>query len=119
MDGLVRIMVEEIDNLPKGYEWEEVGAEFRHQGMLFDIVSVKKINSKFEIIALADEAEVTIEKTHDELAHQQHENNKKAQKLFKWVFAPYINETKSTDFVFNNFQLLIFPRLKQGILNPF
>ncbi len=117
MEGLVRITVDEIDNLPMGYEWEETGAEFRHQGMLFDIVSVKKINSKFEITALADELEVTMEKTHDELAHQQQENNKKAQKIFKWVFAPYINETKSTNFVFNNFQLLIFPRVKQDILH--
>lgn len=99
MDGLLIIKLSTPEKLPNGYTWEEEGAEFWYQNMLYDIIQIQKINNQWEMTALADVQELSIDQKHAELAQQQKENSSKTQSLFKWVFTPYVfigdvNESK-------------------------
>ncbi len=46
--------------LPDGYQWEEKGREFSHNGMFYDIVSLTKTEAGWELVAASDEEEAKI-----------------------------------------------------------
>jgi len=114
MEGLIRLTVKDVEILPKGFEWEEENFEFRFQGMMFDVVSIKKTNTEWIITALADTVEVSIEKTNQQFAKQDQENHKKAQKLFKWVFTPYVSLSNTEVSIINNIASIYFPIMNQA-----
>jgi len=65
--------------LPEGYQWEEEGREFSHQGMFYDIVSLTKTATGWELIAASDKEEAEIvakqqktQHTDKEMAGQHH-----------------------------------------------
>lgn len=68
------------------------------------------------ITALADTVEVSIEKTNQQFAKQDQENHKKAQKLFKWVFTPYVSLSNYEGLIIYDIASIHFPILKQDIL---
>ena len=116
MEGLIHLTVKDIEILPKGFEWEEENIEFRFHGMMYDVVSIKKINTEWIITALADAVEVSIEKTNQQFAKQDQENHKKAQKLFKWVFTPYVSLSNTEVSIINDIASIYFPIMKQDII---
>jgi hypothetical protein len=81
---------------------------------MYDLVSIKKTNTKWVITALADRVEVSIEKTNQQFAKQDQENHKKAQKLFKWVFTPYVSLSNTEVSIINDIALIHFPIIKQA-----
>ena len=56
----VKLVLKEKDQLPVGYTWEEEGREFSHEGMFYDIVSLKKTDKGWELVAASDEEEAAI-----------------------------------------------------------
>lgn len=116
MEGLIHLTVKDVEILPAGFEWEEENIEFRFQGMMYDIVSIKKTNTEWIITALADTVEVSIEKTNQQFAKQDQENHKKAQKLFKWVFTPYVSISNPEVSIINDIASIYFPIMKQDII---
>ena len=114
MEGLIHLTVKDVEILPKGFEWEEENIEFRFQGMMYDVVSIKKINTEWIITALADTVEVSIEKTNQQFAKQDQENHKKAQKLFKWVFTPYVSISNPEVSIIYDLASIHFPIIKQA-----
>ena len=56
----VKLVLKEKDQLPEGYTWEEEGREFSHEGMFYDIVSLKKTDKGWELVAASDEEEAAI-----------------------------------------------------------
>lgn len=113
MEGLIHLTVKAVEKLPAGFEWEEENIEFRFQGMMYDIVSIKKKNAEWIITALADNVEVSIEKTNQQFAKQDQENHKKAQKLFKWVFTPYVSISNPEVSIIYDLASIHFPIIKQ------
>jgi len=81
---------------------------------MFDVVSIKKTNTEWIITALADTVEVSIEKTNQQFAKQDQENHKKAQKLFKWVFTPYVSLSNTEVSIINDIASIHFPIIKQA-----
>jgi hypothetical protein len=116
MEGLIHLTVKDVEKLPAGFEWVEENIEFRFQGMMYDVVSIKKTNTKWVITALADRVEVSIEKTNQQFAKQDQENHKKAQKLFKWVFTPYVSLSNTEVSIINDIASIYFPIMKQDII---
>ena len=116
MEGLIHLTVKDVEILPKGFEWEEENIEFRFQGMMYDVVSIKKTNTEWIITALADTVEVSIEKTNQQFAKQDQENHKKAQKLFKWVFTPYVSLSNTECSIIYDLASIHFPIIKQGVI---
>jgi hypothetical protein len=116
MEGLIHLTVKDVEKLPAGFEWVEENIEFRFQGMMYDVVSIKKTNTKWVITALADRVEVSIEKTNQQFAKQDQENHKKAQKLFKWVFTPYVSLSNTEVSIMYDLVSIHFPIMKQDII---
>ena len=116
MEGLIHLTVKDVEKLPAGFEWEEENIEFRFQGMMYDVVSIKKTNTEWIITAMADKVEVSIEKTNQQFAKQDQENHKKAQKLFKWVFTPYVSIINPEVSIIHTIVSIHFPKMKQGII---
>ena len=116
MEGLIHLTVKDVEKLPAGFEWEEENIEFRFQGMMYDVVSIKKTNTEWTITALADTVEVSIEKTNQQFAKQDQENHKKAQKLFKWVFTPYVSLSNYEGLIIYDIASIHFPIMKQDII---
>jgi hypothetical protein len=114
MEGLIHLTVKDVESLPTGFEWEEENIEFRFHGMMYDVVSIKKKNAEWIITALADTVEVSIEKTNQQFAKQDQENNQKAQKLFKWVFTPYISFSNAEVSIIYDMASIYFPMIKQS-----
>ena len=56
----IKLILTKKDQLPEGYTWEEEGREFSHEGMFYDIISLKKTNSGWELVAASDEEEAAI-----------------------------------------------------------
>ena len=56
----IKLFLTKKDLLPKGYTWEEEGREFSHKGMFYDIVSLKKTDKGWELVAASDEEEAAI-----------------------------------------------------------
>lgn len=99
MDGLITFNVSSIDHLPSGYDWEDKGAEFVYNGMLYDVIHIIKGETGLTITALADAPELSLDQKHIQLAQQQKESSSKSQQIFKWVFAPYIHIQKENIFI--------------------
>ena len=59
-DHLISLQLKDKYILPDGYEWEEEGREFSHEGMFYDIVSLTKTDMGWELIAASDEDEAEI-----------------------------------------------------------
>jgi hypothetical protein len=56
----IRLFINDKNNLPEGYNWEEEGREFSYNGMFYDIISLKKSSKGWELIAVSDEEEAAI-----------------------------------------------------------
>jgi hypothetical protein len=56
----IKLFINDKNNLPEGYHWEEEGREFSYNGMFYDIVSLKKSVKGWELIAVSDEEEAVI-----------------------------------------------------------
>lgn len=56
----IKLLVQDKSILPDGYQWEEKGREFSFKGMFYDIVSIKKTNQGWVIVAASDEEEAAI-----------------------------------------------------------
>ncbi|MBP7939669.1 MAG: hypothetical protein KAZ20_00895 [Sediminibacterium sp.] len=68
--------------LPDGYQWEEKGREFSHAGMFYDIVSLTKTETGWELIAASDkeEAEIVAKQTKAQHIDKELATNKKSSK---------------------------------------
>lgn len=79
----IKLSISKKSILPEGYQWEEEGREFSYKGVFYDIVSMEKIGSHWEIIAQSDEEET-------ELVAQRNTNhkNQSSYKISKnqWVY---------------------------------
>lgn len=80
--NIISLVVDNKEILPEGYEWEEEGREFSHQGMFYDIISVQKTNKGWIIKAASDEEEAvmvaakTKAQIKDQQAHKKSKNFK-------------------------------------------
>ena len=61
----IKLILTKKDQLPEGYTWEEDGREFSHEGMFYDIVSFKKTDKGWELLAASDEEESAIVANHN------------------------------------------------------
>lgn len=61
----IKLILTKKDQLPEGYTWEEDGREFSHEGMFYDIVSFKKTDKGWELVAASDEEESAIVANHN------------------------------------------------------
>jgi hypothetical protein len=127
MDGLIKLNVSSIEHLPIGYDWEDVGTEFIHQGMIYDVLKIIKSEKGFTITALADAPEILLDQKHVQLAQQQKESSSKSKQIFKWVFSPYINIQKdflllSSQYCVSNFptvyEELVFAIIEKDFMPP-
>lgn len=59
-DHQIKLLLKDKTILPEGYQWEEEGREFSHQGMFYDIISLTKTESGWELIAASDKEEAEI-----------------------------------------------------------
>ncbi len=80
----ITLLLKDKTILPEGYQWEEDGREFSHQGMFYDIISLTKTESGWELIAASDKEEAEIvakqQKTQHadkEMAGQHHSKKQK------------------------------------------
>ena len=91
--------------LPEGYQWEEKGREFSYEGMFYDIVSLTKTDTGWELIAASDEEEAEIvamqhksQHANKEIAGQHHSKKQKTNfnfSLYDQCFeASYLNEVR-------------------------
>ena len=83
-DHQIKLQLKDKTILPEGYQWEEEGREFSHQGMFYDIISLTKTESGWELIAASDKEEAEIvamqQKTQHadkEIAGQHHSKKQK------------------------------------------
>lgn len=56
----ITLILKDKTILPVGYNWEEMGREFSHEGMFYDIVSLIKTEAGWELVAAADKEEAEI-----------------------------------------------------------
>ncbi len=59
-DHQIKLLLKAKTILPEGYQWEEEGREFSHQGMFYDMISLTKTESGWELIAASDKEEAEI-----------------------------------------------------------
>ena len=59
-DHKITLQLKDKTILPEGYQWEEEGREFSHQGMFYDIISLTKTESGWVLIAASDKEEAEI-----------------------------------------------------------
>jgi hypothetical protein len=71
-ENQITFTVQDKEVLPAGYAWEEEGREFIHQGMLYDIIAIKKIEAGWLITAAADEAEAEWEAKEQKMHTDRH-----------------------------------------------
>ena len=97
-DHQIKLQLKDKTILPEGYQWEEEGREFSHQGMFYDIISLTKTESGWELIAASDKEEAEIvAKQHKtrhsdkEIAGQHH--SKKQKTNFKFFLYDQYFET--------------------------
>ena len=76
--------------LPEGYQWEEKGREFSYEGMFYDIVSLTKTDTGWELIAASDEEEA-------EIVAKQH----KSQHANKEIAGQHHSKKQKTNFNFS------------------
>lgn len=117
LEGLIKLKLTSLDDLPAGYEWEEKGSEFTFNGILYDIINVAKFESGWIIHALVDAPETSLLQKHSQLAQQQKERSSKSQQIFKWVFAPYLQAQKDNLNIAYFYTISIFPNTRQDIVS--
>lgn len=78
----IKLILQDKAILPEGYQWEEQGREFSHEGMFYDIVSLIKTQAGWELVAAADKEEAEIVAKQSKSAHLDKEiaGNKKNSK---------------------------------------
>lgn len=59
-DHQIKLLLKAKTILPEGYQWEEEGREFSHNGMFYDIVGLTKTDAGWELIAASDKEEAEI-----------------------------------------------------------
>jgi len=100
-DHLISLQLKDKFILPDGYEWEEEGREFSHEGMFYDIVSLTKTDKGWELIAASDKDEAEIVAKQHKSQHADKEmtgqrSSKKQKGSFnfslydQWVEAAYL-----------------------------
>ena len=100
-DHLISLQLKDKFILPDGYEWEEEGREFSHEGMFYDIVSLTKTDMGWELIAASDKDEAEIVAKQHKSQHADKEmtgqrSSKKQKSSFnfslydQWVEAAYL-----------------------------
>ncbi len=73
--------------LPEGYQWEEEGREFSHNGMFYDIVALTKTATGWELIAASDKEEAAIVANQQKTQHADKElTGQHASKKIKTSF---------------------------------
>ena len=75
----ISLTVENETILPKGYDWEEEGREFMHQGKLYDILSIVKVNEGWKITAVSDDIELNMLNGNLELAINSNTHTEKSK----------------------------------------
>ena len=78
----IKLYLKDKTVLPKGYQWEEKGREFSHEGMFYDIVALTKTEAGWELVAAADKEEADIVAKQTKAHHLDKEiaGNKKTHK---------------------------------------
>ncbi len=100
-DHLISLQLKDKYILPDGYEWEEEGREFSHEGMFYDIVSLTKTDKGWELIAASDEDEAEIvakqHKSHNadkemtgQRSSKKHKSNFNFSLYDQWVETAYL-----------------------------
>lgn len=81
-DHQIKLILKDKSLLPEGYHWEEEGREFSYDGMFYDIVSLTKTASGWELIAASDkeEAEIVAKQSKAQKVDKEFAGNKKANK---------------------------------------
>jgi hypothetical protein len=86
----IKLTVKYKEILPEGYTWEEEGREFTHQGMFYDIISITKTSTGWEITAASDEEEagmvVNKQKVQSEGKDSDRTNNKSKISISKVLY---------------------------------
>lgn len=82
-DHQITLQLKDKTVLPEGYQWEEKGREFSHAGMFYDIVSLTKTETGWELVAASDKEETEIVAKQTKVQHVDKEmaGNKKSTKL--------------------------------------
>lgn len=109
--------------LPKGYQWEEMGREFSHEGMFYDIVSLTHTQAGWELIATSDkeEAEIVlkqnkIQQTDKEIGGQQKSSKQKSNFSFS-IYDLYVEYTYQVSILQLN--QIVFSTLKDRLTHPY
>ncbi len=89
-DFQIKLQLKDKTILPEGYQWEEEGREFSHQGMFYDIISLTKTESGWELIAASDKEEA-------EIVAKQH----KTRHSDKEIAAQHHSKKQKTNFNFS------------------
>ena len=89
-DHQITLQLKDKSILPEGYQWEEEGREFSHEGMFYDIVSLTKTDTGWELIASSDEEEA-------EIVAKQH----KSQHADKEIAGQHHSKKQKTNFNFS------------------
>ncbi len=78
----IKLILKDKSILPKGYIWEEKGREFSHDGMFYDIISLTKTESGWELVAASDkeEAEIVAKQSKAQQVDKEFAANKKSSK---------------------------------------
>lgn len=96
-ENQIKLTVKDKEILPVGYTWEEEGREFTHQGMFYDIISITKTSTGWEITAASDEEEAEMvankQKVQSEGKDSDQTNNKSKISISKVVYDSPIKET--------------------------
>lgn len=102
----IKLILQDKAILPEGYQWEEKGREFSHEGMFYDIVSLTKTEAGWELVAAADKEEAEIVAKQFKADHLDKEiaGNKKTTKLklsFNFSIYDKILEEQSSPVLLN------------------
>jgi hypothetical protein len=115
-DHLISLQLKDKFILPDGYEWEEEGREFSHEGMFYDIVSLTKTDKGWELIATSDKDEAEIVAKQHKSQHADKEmtgqrSSKKQKSNFnfslydQWIETAYLKvEVVSNQLTYTTFQ---------------
>ena len=68
-EAQIKLVLKDKSILPNGYHWEEKGREFSYKGMFYDIVSITKTITGWEMIASSDEEEAAIVANQNKVHH--------------------------------------------------
>ena len=103
-DHQIKLILKDKSLLPEGYHWEEEGREFSYDGMFYDIVSLTKTASGWELIAASDKEEAEIVAKQSKAHHLEKElttSKKSCKQKLSVIFSLYegYEETKTNQIV--------------------